>query len=1088
VEQKYQKLNNIVGWAVFVLSAIVYLLTIEHTASFWDCGEYIACSYKLEVGHPPGAPFFMLIGRIFSLFAFGDTSKVAMMVNALSGLCSAGTILFLFWTITYFTKKMLVKTGTELTDGKIFAIVGSGLVGALAYTFSDSFWFSAVEGEVYAMSSFFTAIVFWAVLKWERMSDQPHADRWIVLIFFLLGLAIGVHLLGILVIPLLVFVYYFKKYKVTRNGFIFAGVISLILLGTVQSLIIPGIVSLSAKFELFFVNSMGMPFNSGTLIYFTLLIAGIVWGLHYTSKKKKILMNTAILCFAALLIGYASFFVLIIRSQANPPIDENNPENAISLLSYLKREQYGDWPILYGQDYNAPLYYGNDNDPGAEPQHSVGSNDPTPHYIDGTPIYVKSEKEGKYVIADDRKDQIPNYDKRFCRVFPRMWSQQNSHERAYKTWGDIKGTPVKYRNPNTGEFETLIRPTFGENLAYFWKYQVVHMYLRYFMWNFVGRQNDIQGHGIEYSSRIEGNWISGIPFLDEMRLGPQENLPESVTESKANNKFFFLPLILGLIGLMFQFKKDQENWFLVMLMFVLTGIAIVIYLNQYPYQPRERDYAYAASFYAFAIWIGMGVAAISDFLGKKVSNEKMRAILTTVVCLLAVPGIMAKDGWDDHDRSNRYTTLDFAAAYLNSCAPNAILFTNGDNDTFPLWYVQEVEGIRTDVRVINLSLANTDWYINQLRSKMYDSDPIPLMLDQSKYAQGNRDFVPIRPRDEVKDKFLDLKEMVSFMGSEDPRAKMPWGHTPINYLPTTKFRLPVDSVNFVKTLKQDLDKPAADKINQADTSAEGAALAAYLKKPKILSNIDWDMGKKGYIMKNDLLILDILAANNWTRPVYFAVTVGPDAFIGLEKNFQIEGLAYRLVPYGPLNGQPRVNTDIMYDNLMNKVNWGGLDKGENVWMDENNMRMALTMRMQMRTLAMSLIQEGKKEAALKVLRKVLVSLPENNIPYYHDPISYTYYLSQALYMAGGKEEAIKLSKRFFDIMERDTEYALSVRKKEANAMQPYLEDRIEMMQQLISDAHRFEANDLAKEFEGRFTKYQSLVAPPTPPQQGAPMN
>ncbi|TAL62883.1 MAG: DUF2723 domain-containing protein [Bacteroidetes bacterium] len=1086
MEQKYQKFNNILGWAVFLISAIVYLLTMERTASFWDCGEYISCSYKLEVGHPPGAPFFMMIGRIFTLFAFGDTSKVAMMINALSGLCSAGTILFLFWTITYFTKKIVLKGGAEMNDGKMFAILGSGLVGALAYTFSESFWFSAVEGEVYAMSSFFTAAVFWAVLKWEQISDEPHADRWIVLIFFLLGLAIGVHLLGILVIPLFVFVYYFKKYKVTRNGFIFAGIISLVILGFVQSIVIPGVVSLSAKFELFFVNSVGMPFNSGTIIYFILLIGTLVWALRYTIRKKKVLWNTALLCFTALLIGYSTFFILIIRSQANTPIDENNPENAISLLSYLKREQYGDWPILYGQDYNAPLYYGDDDcHPGAEPMNSVDADDPTPHYTDGDPIYVRSDEEGRYIIADDRKDQIPNYDKRFCRAFPRMWSQQGSHERAYKSWGDVKGTAITVRNPSSGEHETLIRPTFGENFAYFWKYQVVHMYLRYFMWNFSGRQNDIQGHGIEFSSRIEGNWISGIPFIDEMRLGPQDNLPESVTQSKANNKFYCFPLLLGLIGLIFQFRRDQENWFMVMLMFVLTGIAIVVYLNQYPYQPRERDYAYTASFYAFAIWIGMSVAAISEFLGKKFLNERLRAALTTVVCLLAVPTIMAKEGWDDHDRSNRYTCLDFAAAYLNSCAPNAILFTNGDNDTFPLWYVQEVEGIRTDVRVINLSLANTDWYINQLRSKMYDSDPIPLMLDQSKYAQGNRDFVPIKPRDEVKDKFMDLKEMVSFMGSDDPRTRIPWGHAPINYLPTTKFRLPVDSANFLKTLRKDLDNPATKTIAVNDTSMEGMIAAAGRQK-KILPYIEWDMGKKGYIMKNDLLILDILAANNWARPVYFAVTVGPDAFVGLEKNFQIEGLAYRLVPYGAQSGQPRVSTEIMYDNLMNKVKWGGLDQGKDVWMDENNMRMALTMRMQMRTLAMSLIQEGKKEAALTVLKKELESLPEKNVPYFYDPIAYTYYLAQAFYMAGGKEDAIKISKRFFDIIQRDTDYALSVRKKESNAMQPYLDDRIEMMQQLISDAHRFEANDLANELESRFKKYESLAAPP-PQQQGMPM-
>jgi hypothetical protein len=1079
VDQKYQKFNNITGWIVFIAAAIVYLLTIEPTASFWDCGEYISCSYKLEVGHPPGAPLFIMIGRIFSLLSFGDPSKVAIMVNAMSGLCSAGTILFLFWTITYFTKKIVLKGGAEMTDGKIYAILGSGLVGAMAYCFSDSFWFSAVEGEVYAMSSFFTAVMFWAVLKWEQISDEPQADKWIVLIFFLLGLAIGVHLLGILVVPIFVFVYYFKKFKVTRNGFLITGVVSVLLLGIVQSVIIPDVVSLSATFELFFVNHLGMPFNSGTICYFIVLIGFIVWGLRYTMKKKKILWNTALLCFTALLIGYSSFFVLIIRSKANPPIDENNPENAISLLSYLKREQYGDWPILYGQYYNTPLYYGTDDDPASAPVHSVDKNDQTPHYVDGDPIYVRDDKAGKYVIADDRVDQIPNYDKRFCTYFPRMWSQQGGHERAYKTWADIQGTPMKYKSPSSGEYEPIVKPTFGENLAYFFKYQVVHMYLRYFMWNYAGRQNDIQGHGIEPTSRIEGNWISGIPFLDEMRLGPQDNLPESVTKSKANNKFYFFPLLLGLIGLLYHYKNDKENWFVVFLTFLLTGLAIVIYLNQYPYQPRERDYAYAGSTYAFAMWIGLGVAAIWEMISKYLTNEKARAIATTALCFLLVPTIMGKEGWDDHSRAKRYTCRDFAAAYLNSCAPNAILFTNGDNDTFPLWYVQEVEGIRTDVRVINLSLANTDWYIDQLRRTQYESAPIPLILDQSKYALGNRDFVPIRPRDEVKDQFIDLKEMVSFMGSEDPRSKTAWGNTPINYLPTTKFRLPVDSVNFKKTLKQNLDNPASKEIAANDTGD------AAPKTKKILPYIDWDMGKKGYIMKNDLLVLDILAANNWTRPVYFAVTVGPDAFVGLEKYFQIEGLAYHVVPYGPQSqsNQPRVATDIMYDNLMNKLQWGGLDKND-VWMDENNMRMALTMRMQMRTLAMSLIQEGKKAAALKVLKKELEVMPEKNVPYYYDPISYTYYLVQAFYMADGKDEAIKLSKRFFDIIQEDTEYALSVRKKEPNAMQTYLDDRIEMMQQLISDAHRFNADAHAKELESRFTKYESLAAPPQQQQPG----
>lgn len=1164
---------------------------MEPTASFWDCGEYIACSYKLQVGHPPGAPFFILLGRIASLFAFGDTSKVAMMVNTLSALCSAGTVLFLFWTITAFTKRMATRNQPELSEGKIIAILGSGFIGALAFCFSESFWFSAVEGEVYAMSSFFTAVIFWAVLKWELVAEQPYANRWIILIFFLLGLAIGVHLLGILVIPCLVFVYYFKKFRFSVKGFLITGILSLVLLGIVQNVIIPGIVALSAKFELFFVNNWNMPFNSGTIIYFILIIAMIVFGIRYTVsanqnnfnifigttilffllaifssqeagevfsylvtailviggafvlKNHRVTLNTILLCFTVLLIGYSSFFVLIIRSQANPPIDENNPENAISLLSYLKREQYGDWPILYGQYYNTPLFYGYDVDPEARPVHSVEPDDRTPHYVDSDPIYIRDEKSGKYVVADDRKDQIANYDARFCTFFPRMWSQQSSHERAYKAWAGIdeqngKGISKTYQSPVTGE--TIYKPSFISNLKYFVAYQVNHMLFRYFMWNFAGRQNDIQGHGIEYTSRMEGNWISGFRFIDEMRLGAQDKLPESIAKSKAHNRFYYIPLLLGLIGLFYHYFKDRENWFIVLLMFLLTGLAIVVYLNQYPYQPRERDYAYAGSTYAFAIWIGMSVYALYDTAKKRTLKEQ-RSVITAVLSvalviflaealsggghafsasiilllvyylalatvmialkkmnekviawtalLLTAPSVvlLAKEGWDDHDRSNRYTCRDFAAAYLNSCAPNAILFTNGDNDTFPLWYAQEVEGIRTDVRVINLSLANTDWYIDQLRRQQYLSAPIPLMLDQSKYAQGNRDFVPVRPNDKIKNQFIELKEIVNFIGSENPKDKISWGEKPINYLPTTKFRLMVDSANFVKTIHKPLNNSSSSQFVTADSVRTITADSSVISHPRILPYIDWDIGKKGYIMKNDLLVLDILAANNWTRPVYFAVTVGPDAFLGLEKHFQIEGLAYRLVPYPPQSGQPRVATNVMYDVLMNRVQWGGLDKNE-LWIDENNVRMALTMRMQMRTLAMSLIQEGKKDSAMKVLKKALEVLPERNVPYYYDPINYTYYLIQAFYMAGGKEDAIKLSKRFFDIMEGDTEYALSVRKKRGheNALTLYLEDRLDMMQQLISDAHRFDANELAKEFEERFKKYEPLVTSPTPPARMMP--
>ncbi|MFN7689884.1 MAG: DUF2723 domain-containing protein, partial [Bacteroidota bacterium] len=525
----YKKINTLAGWVIFLIAATVYLSTIEPTASFWDCGEYISTAYKLEVGHPPGAPLFNLIGRFFTLFS--DEHGAALMINAMNGICSAFTILFLFWTITAFAKKIALQSG-ELNPAKILTIMGSGIVGSLAYTFSDSFWFSAVEGEVYAMSSFFTAIVFWAILKWEEVADEPHSLRWIILIAFLMGLSIGVHLLNLLAIPAIVFVYYFKRYKITRNGFILTSIISVVTLGVVQAGIIPGIVSWAAKFELFFVNSLGMPFNSGTIFYFLLVVSAAAWGLWYTTKKNKPALNTGILAITMLLIGYSSFFTLVIRSQANTPMDENNPENAINLLSYLNREQYGDWPILYGQYYNAPL-------------------DPAQPYKDGNPTYTKDEKAGKYVITQDKKNSIPNYDKRFCTIFPRMHSDQRNHVSGYRDWADIKGTPVTTTDQN-GEAKTLMKPTFGENLTFFFRYQLGHMYARYFMWNFVGRQNDIQGHG----GVLKGNWLSGIAPIDAVRLGPQENLPSSMTSNKGYNRFYFLPLILGLVGLFFHFKKD----------------------------------------------------------------------------------------------------------------------------------------------------------------------------------------------------------------------------------------------------------------------------------------------------------------------------------------------------------------------------------------------------------------------------------------------------------------------------------------------------------------------------------------------------
>ncbi len=888
----------------------------------------------------------------------------------------------------------MIKSG-ELTNGKIYAIMGAGLVGGLAYTFSDSFWFSAVEGEVYAMSSFFTAIVFWAILKWEAQADSPHNLKWIILIAYLIGVSIGVHLLNLLAIPAIVFVYYYKNYKPSPKGIVLTMITSVILLGIIQVGIIPGIVSLAARFELLFVNGLRMPFHTGTIIYFILLIGLIVWGLYYTHKNKKPIFNTAIICFTVILIGYSSFFLLIIRSNANTPIDENNPEDAIGLLAYLNREQYGDWPLLYGPYYNAPQ-------------------DRADPYKDGNPVYRRDDASGRYIITDYRKNSIPKYDPQFSTIFPRMHSAQSNHVIGYKSWGNIKGTPVKITGPR-GDPEVIQKPTFGENLIFFFRYQVNYMYFRYFFWNFVGRQNENQG---QVGNVTDGNWMSGIPFIDSLFLGSQEHLPESLTRNKAMNHFYFLPFLLGIIGMFYHFKRAPGDGWVVFLLFFFTGLAIVLYLNQSPFQPRERDYAYVGSFYAFAIWIGIGVLSIFELLSKKLPGAPS-AILTTVACLALVPGIMAKEGWDDHDRSHRYTARDFAKNYLDSCAPDAIIFTNGDNDTFPLWYVQEVEGYRTDVRVVNLSLLNTDWYIDQMRRKAYDSDPLPITFTEDQYVQGTRDAIPIVVR---VDEFTNLAELIEF--SKNPRATLPLqSGRSMNYFPTNKFRLPVDAQ---------------------------AAIATGTVKPEmagqIVESIDWQVDKS-YITKSELMVLDMLAHNNWKRPVYFAITTGPDSYLNLQDYFQLEGLAYRLVPIKHVSTDQqtgRVVTDLMYDNLMNKFQWGGMDKKE-LWMDENNIRMTMNFRNNFNRLSEALLQEGKRDSAVAALDRAMEVMPEFNVPLNF----FNMYFADTYYKAGETEKANDLTLRLADVYLDDMLYYSTLEDKFARTITREMEQAMQILRQMM---------------------------------------
>jgi len=928
---KFKKLNNIIGWSIFLIASFIYLSTIEQTVSFWDCGEYIATAYKLEVGHPPGAPLFQLFGRIFTLFAEPATSQVAVAINIMSALCSSFTILFLFWTITAFGRKLFFKDN-DYEIGRIYAVLGAGIVGALAYTFSDSFWFSAVEGEVYAMSSFFTAITFWCIMKWEQEADQPNASRWLVLIAYLIGLSVGVHLLSLLTIPAMGMIYYYKKYTYTKSGAIKAFIISMVILGVVQGVIIPGAISLISTFELFFVNTIGLPFNSGTIIYFLTIIGAIAYGLSYTKKHNKAVWNTAILGIMMLLIGYSSFAILVVRSNANPPIDENNPEDAVGLLSYLKREQYGSWPIVYGQHFNATL-------------------DSRKPYLDGNPVYAKDEKKAKYVVIDQRKNSIPNYSKKDKMFFPRIWSKtQARHAGGYVNWAGLKNKDVK--------------PTFAENMTYFFKYQIGWSYIRYFMWNFAGRHNDFMNMD---GNSLNGNWESGIGFIDNARLGApssQIDIPDYLRKNKGKNHYYFLPLLLGLIGMLFHFQKNNQDALSVLLFFLFTGVLIIVYLNVVPFQPRERDYAYVGSFYAFAIWIGLGVLGIYDLLSKSMSSAASAGLATMLA--LIIPTLMAAENWDDHDREGRSTALEVAKNYLNSCDKNAILFTNGDNDTFPLWYAQEVEGIRTDIKVVNLSLFNTPWYIDQMKRASYDAAPIPSSLEHDDYRAGMRDYTPINER--FKD-FVEVKDVVDFINSKSAKAKIRTSAGLRNYCPTKKLKLSVNkeiAKTFVPEEYQD----------------------------KIVDEIRWKLKGNG-IYKNKLMVLDILAHFNWERPIYFAITVGRDNFMGLEKYFQLEGLAYRLVPYvaKSLDGQTGViNTDKMYDRLVNQFKWGGLNNPD-LYFDETNTRMVMNFRNNYSRLAESLLQKGYTAKAIETLDKCMAEFPRDvvNLSYFALPIIDIYY-------------------------------------------------------------------------------------------------
>lgn len=998
----FRRANNIVGWIVFAISAIVYLLTIEPTASFWDCGEFIATAFKLEVGHPPGAPLFMMIARLFALFA-PDVTKVAALINSMSALASAFTILFLFWTITHLARKLIVGNSYATSTGQLIAILGSGAAGALAYTFSDTFWFSAVEAEVYAMSSLFTAFVFWAILKWEEQADEAHSTRWIIFIAYVMGLSIGVHLLNLLTIPAIAFIYYFRKFKTTRNGILTTLAVSAIILGSILYIIIPGTFKFGSWFDLLFVNSFGLPYNSGLFFYFVLLFGALAYGIYYSHKKGRVILNTVLVGVTVILIGYSSYMMILIRAYANTPINENNPSNAFSLISYLNREQYGDRPLFYGQYYNAPV-------------------------TDSKDLETWIPKDGKYVRSYLKTKY--EFDDRFKTLFPRMYSNQPDHVAEYRKWANIQGKPVQV-NTRDGGTETRYVPTFGENLLFFFRYQIGHMYIRYFMWNFVGRQDDVQSHGgVE-----NGNWISGIKPIDAIFLGNQDNLTDDMKSHPSRNTYYFLPLILGLLGIYFQLqvKKDKKNFWVVFMLFFLTGIAIVMYLNQYPLQPRERDYAYAGSFYAFTIWIGLGVLAVYEWFRKKLS-ETPSAIAATTLCLV-VPVIMGTENWDDHDRSGRYIARDFAYNYLNSCEPNAILFTNGDNDTFPLWYAQEVEGIRTDVRIVNLSLLGTDWYIDQMKMKCYQSAPVPISMKHDQYVMGTRDVVYIINR---LNEPIELKQLMDFVLSDDPAKKyrIP-GEKPIDYLPTNKIKLTVDKYKVL----------SSGTVKDKDASL-------------IVDTMEWTL-KGQYITKSALAILDIIANNNWERPIYFVSPFG-DGDIGIADYLQHEGFAYRLVPIKSNSSDylniSRIDSDILYDRLMNRFRWGRINEPD-VFIDHNVQRtaMVLKLRNSFSRLAKKLIEEGKKDSALKVLDRAVKLLPHPKFPYDF----FMFGIIEGYYKLNEVQKANKLTLDYAKVSEQKLRYYVSL----DDRMKQYYQDDIgltaQTLQELASIAETYGQNEVA---------------------------
>lgn len=1077
--------NRICGCLVFAIAAVTYLLTMEPTASFWDCGEFIVSAHKLDVGHPPGAPFFMLLGHFFSLFAI-DNAHVAMCVNALSALASAFTILFLFWTITALARKLVRNNATPSLNNATpcytmpqgIAILGAGLVGALAYTFSDTFWFSAVEGEVYALSSLFTAVVFWLILKWDEHADEEGSDRWLILIAYLMGLSIGTHLLNLLTIPAIVLVYYFRRHTFSWKGVCAAFGVSVVILAMILYGIIPGVPTIAGWFELLFTNVLGCPFNTGLAVYLVLMAAALVWAIWESYQviekettintrtiisfvlamalagvpfikesavigivliitmlvvlfvKRDVIparwLNTIAMMVTVVVIGYASYAAIVIRSNADTPMDQNSPDNVFSLKYYLNREQYGDTPLFYGQTYNAPVKLevkGNMCIPVEKQGHAQYAPAPA----------VEGEKD-RYVVTGYKSSY--EYMDEFKMLFPRMHSAQSHHVTAYKSWADVKGKRIRY--DYCGQQKTEYCPTFGENLKFFFRYQVGFMYWRYFMWNFAGRQNDLQSNG----ELTKGRWISGIPFIDNTMYGDQSKLPTELRENKGHNVYYMLPLLLGVIGLCWQLGKHQNegknkegyrSFAIVFLLFFLTGLAIVVYLNQTPYQPRERDYAYAGSFYAFCIWIGLGVMALIDIVNRLIdavsrsktaplasSPSHLIASIAVVLVTLLVPAQMASQNWDDHDRSNRYTARDFGANYLKSCDKEAIIFCNGDNDTFPLWYNLEVEQERDDVRACNLSYLQTDWYISQMKRPYYHSPGLPISWEEKDYMPGKNEVVWVENRLNAP---LEVKKAFQFLHSDDPRTKR-------------------DGEGYIPSDQLYVLSPDSQKIN--------------FKKARRFT-------------RSEMMVMEMLSTNEWQRPMYFAVTIGSDYHLGLDPYLELTGLAYRITPERSADGRPRVNTEVMYDNMLHQFKYGNMNV-PGIYIDENTMRMCRTHRMMFMELAEALYNEGKHDKCLEVLDFAEEMLPGYNIPYdYTSATMASYY-----YQLGEMDKANAIMTKVADTCAEYMVWGASLPKEQRASAQSTLQHQMAVLGYVLQNFERYEQKELFNYYYDFYAQYAAM--------------